>query len=101
MQQATIVVVGTFAQGYERSFKEYSGKVRAFLEAHDATVVRRQLVERTLYGGPTPSLVMLIDFPSKESAGSAFFEKEYLDLIPLRDTIFSDFQMFLANYGEV
>lgn len=71
MPPATIVVVGTFAEGYEKFFIEYSGKVRAFLEAQGATVIRRQLVERTLYGKSTPSLVMLIDFPSKQGAESA------------------------------
>ena len=44
---------------------------------------------------------MTIDFPTKESAETAFFEQEYLDLIPLRDRVFSDFQMFLAQAGEV
>ena len=101
MEKATIVVLGTFAPGYESVFAEYSRKVRAFLESKNAQVIRRQLVERTLYGNLAPSLVMTIDFPTKESAETAFFEPDYLALIPLRDRVFSDFQMFLARSGEV
>ncbi|HXU30028.1 MAG TPA: DUF1330 domain-containing protein [Thermoanaerobaculia bacterium] len=101
MEQATIVVLGTFATGYEAVFAEYSRKVRAFLDSKNAIVIRRQLVERTLYGDLAPSLVMTIDFPTRESAETAFFEPEYLALLPLRDRVFSDFQMFLAKPGEV
>ncbi|MGW1616496.1 DUF1330 domain-containing protein [Streptomyces sp. NPDC002285] len=101
MVESTIVVIGTFREGYEEVFAEYSRKVRDFLESKGGTVVRRQLVERTLYGDTSPSLVMVIDFPSKATAAGAFFEPGYLALIPLRDRVFSDFQMYLAPYGDV
>jgi len=42
---------------------------------------------------------MVIDFPTREVAATAFLEQEYLDIIPLRDRVFSDFHMFLAQYG--
>jgi len=100
-QKATIVVVGRFREGYEKFFADYSQKVRAFLDARGAIVVRRQRVERVLYGDATPDLVMVIDFPEKETAETVFLEPEYLALIPLREKVFADFQMFLANYGEV
>jgi hypothetical protein len=58
--QATIVVVGKFAAGYEKLFVGYSGRIRAFLERQGATVVRRQLVERTLYGNSTPISKMFL-----------------------------------------
>ncbi len=98
---ATIVVLGTFKDGYEADFAEYSQKVRSFLKRQDAVVVRRQLIKRTLSGDTRPSLVMLIDFPSNDSAESCFDKQEYLDLIPLRARVFSDFQMYLAMHGEV
>jgi uncharacterized protein (DUF1330 family) len=101
MQKTTIVVVGTFREGYEQFFAEYSRKVRTFLDARGAIVVRRQRVERVLHGNAAPDLVMLIDFPEKETAETVFLEPEYLVLIPLREKVFSDFQMFLAAYGEV
>ena len=101
MDKATIIVVGTFRAGYEEFFAEYSSRVRAFLELKGATVVRRQLIERTIYGESSPSLFMVIDFPTKDGAKTAFFEQAYLDLIPLRDRIFSDFRMYLAKHGEV
>jgi uncharacterized protein (DUF1330 family) len=101
MPKATIVVTGTFTAEYEKFFADYSSKVKAFLQTKGATVVRRQLIERTLYGDETPSLIMMIDFPAREIAETAFFEQEYLDLISLREKVFSKFQMFLARYGEV
>jgi uncharacterized protein (DUF1330 family) len=99
--QATIVVLGTFREGYQSVFAEYSQKVRAFLDRELAVVVRRQLIEQTLYGSSVPSLVMLIDFPSIALAKVCFDKREYLDLIPLRDRVFVDFQMYLALHGEV
>lgn len=64
-------------------------------------MVRRQRVERRLYGTRTPGLVMLVDFPSREVAAAAFFEQDYLDIIPLREQVFSEFEMFLAALGDV
>jgi len=99
--KATIVVIGTFRNGYQEVFTDYSKRVRRFLDSKGATVVRRQLVQQTPCGNLSPSLVMVIDFPTREVAETAFLERQYLDIIPLRDKVFSDFHMFLAQYGEV
>jgi len=101
MGKSTIVVEGTFREGYEEVFDEYSVRVRAYLERHGGQVVRRQRILRTLYGTQTPSLIMIIDFPSEEIAGRIFFEKDYLDILPLRERVFSDFKMYLAAHGDI
>ena len=101
MSQATIIVEGTFREGYERHFEEYSRIMKAFLAKHQVTTLRRQLIKKTLYGTHAPNLIMVMDFPTEELAESLFFEPEYLDVIPLRDRIFADFRMYLAEYGNV
>jgi uncharacterized protein (DUF1330 family) len=101
LSQATIVVEGTFREGYEDFFEVYSQTVRAYLDRHQGTVIRRQRVKKTLYGAHTPDLIMVIDFPTQEIAETVFFKQEYLDIIPLRDRIFADFRMYLAEYGEI
>jgi len=98
---ATIIVVGRFAAGYEEYFAEYSARVRAFLQSKGAVTVRRQRIEQTLYGSDPADLVMLIDFPARETARDAFFEPAYLELIPLRDKVFSEFRMYVATSGEI
>ncbi|MEA2601201.1 MAG: hypothetical protein QOF89_2193 [Acidobacteriota bacterium] len=101
MSPATIVVEGTFRDGYEQYFEEYSRTVKAFLVKYQGTVIRRQLVKKTLYGTHTPNLIMVIDFPTEELAETLFFKQEYLDILPLRDRIFADFRMYLAEFGEI
>ena len=101
MNQATIIVEGTFREGYEEHFDEYSRIMKTFLARRQGTTLRRQLVKKTLYGTHSPSLIMVIDFPTEGLAETVFFEQEYLDVIPLRDRIFSDFRMYLAEYGNV
>jgi uncharacterized protein (DUF1330 family) len=101
LSQATIVVEGTFRPGYEAVFAEYSRTVRALLDRHQATVVRRQRVRRTLYGPHAPDLIMVIDFPDAEVAERLFLEGEYLEILPLRDRVFADFRMYLAAPGEI
>ncbi|OHV40575.1 MULTISPECIES: DUF1330 domain-containing protein [Pseudofrankia] len=101
MSKATIVVEGSFREGYEAHFAEYSRTVRAYLDKNQGTVIRRQLVKRALYGSHAPDLVMVIDFPAEELAERLFFEPEYLDIIPLRDRIFADFRMYLMEDGEI
>lgn len=92
---------GTFNAGYEKYFDEYSRLIRAFLKKHNAVVIRRQLITKTLYGMKKPNLIMLIDFPDAHIARSVFFESEYLSIVPLRDKIFEDFNMFMAECEEI
>ena len=101
MEKSTIVVEGTFRLGYEEHSDEYSLKVRTYLHKHNAEVIRRQRVQKALYGPANPDLFMVIDFPSGELAERVFFEPEYRALIPLRDKVFADFKMYLAAYGEL
>jgi uncharacterized protein (DUF1330 family) len=99
--KATIIVEGVFRSGYEHYFEEYSALVRRYLEKHGAQVIRRQQVEKVLYGRERPDLVMIIDFPDRALAERIFFEREYLDIIPLRDKVFSRFNMYLASFGNI
>ena len=99
--KATIIVEGAFRPGYEVHFEQYSSLVRRYLEKHGGQVIRRQRVEKTLYGEARPDLVMVIDFPDRTVAERVFFEQEYLDIIPLRDKVFSRFNMYLAGSGNV
>lgn len=101
MEKSTIVVEGTFRRGYEEHFAEYSNKVRAYLSSRGAEVVRRQRITKTLYGSGSADLIMVIDFPGADIAERIFFEPEYLALIPLRDKVFSDFRMYVAQFGEI
>ncbi|MDN5201339.1 DUF1330 domain-containing protein [Fulvivirgaceae bacterium BMA10] len=96
--KATIIVEGTFTEDYQIFFNEYSERVRNFLLKNDAEIIRRQLIEKTLIGEYKPSLVMIIDFPSKKIAETIFQEQEYLDIVPLREKVFKDFRMFLVEY---
>lgn len=99
--KATIIVEGVFRPGYETCFEEYSILVRRYLEKHQAQVIRRQQIEKALYGQERPDLVMVIDFPDRALAERIFFEQEYLDIIPLREKVFSRFNMYLASFGNI
>jgi uncharacterized protein (DUF1330 family) len=99
--KGTIIVEGTFNVGYEEYFKEYSSKIQAFLKQFQTTIIRRQLINETLYGQDKPNLIMLIDFEDKEVARKIFFEEEYISIIPLRDKIFKTFKMYLADFDNV
>jgi len=101
MPRATIIVEGTFCDGYADYFAEYSRTVRAYLEKHGGAVLRRQRVTKLLYGERKPDLVMLIDFPDAQTAEGIFFAPDYLAIIPLRDKVFADFRMYLAAFGEI
>lgn len=99
--KATIIVEGIFQPNYERYFAQYSARVRAYLSRHDGVVVRRQRVTKMLYGKLRPDLVIVIDFADHMVAERIFFAPEYLDIIPLRDKIFSEFSMYLADFGDI
>jgi uncharacterized protein (DUF1330 family) len=98
---ATIIVEGTFAAGYEDHFDAYSQKIRDFLKQFDTTVIRRQLISETIYGENHPNLIMIIDFANHDLARNIFRGDEYLSIIPLRDKVFKDFKMYLAETGTI
>ena len=56
--KATIVVIGTFRNGYQEVFTDYSKRVRRFLDSKGATVIRRQLVQQTLCGNLSPNPIL-------------------------------------------
>ncbi len=99
--KATIIVESVSRPGHETYFQEYSTLVRRYLEKHSGRVIRRQRIEKVLYGQEKPDLVMVIDFPDRALAEGIFFEREYLDIIPLRDRVFSCFNMYLASFGDI
>ncbi len=101
MPMSSIVILGTFKEGYEPHYEEYSRRVSAFLGKRDATVVRSLRIERTLYGQGGPQLIVVIDFPDKDRAAEAFFDPEYLEIVPVRARVFEDFHMYLAKRGEI
>lgn len=74
--------------------------MRTYLDSYGAQVIRRQRVEKCLYGTGSIDLIMVIDFASAELAERIFFLPGYLALIPLRDKVFADFRMYLAD-GEI
>jgi uncharacterized protein (DUF1330 family) len=100
-QKVTIIVEGSFAEGYENYFEEYSATIRNYLAKHGGVVIRRQLIKETLYGQNGPDIIMVIDFDDRNVAKRIFFENEYLQVIPLRDKIFKTFKMYLADTGNV
>jgi uncharacterized protein (DUF1330 family) len=100
-KKATIVVEGTFRLGHEQFFEEYSNKIRTFLKQYQATIIRRQLITEILYGQEMPDLIMLIDFENIDVAKKIFFDKQYAAIIPLRDKVFKDFKMYIAEFGSV
>ncbi|MFC0453357.1 DUF1330 domain-containing protein [Rhodococcus jostii] len=99
--RATVAIQGTFAPGYEQHFDDYSSLMREFLARHGATVVRRQLVEKTIYGRARPDLFMVIDFPDRSVVELLFLQGEYLGIVPLRNKVFAEFEMHVAAHGEV
>jgi hypothetical protein len=55
--KATIIVEGgVFRPGHETYFQEYSTLVRRYLEKHSGRVIRRQRIEKVLYGQEKPDL---------------------------------------------
>jgi uncharacterized protein (DUF1330 family) len=82
----------TFSSVDSRS--QLSGKERR-------AVIRRQRIERSLYGDDKPDRVIVIDLPERDAAETIFFDQEYLDNILLREKVFSRFEMYLAAFGEV
>lgn len=97
----SIIVNGNFHEGYEEYFSIYSEKVSNYLSKHSGVVIRRQKILKSLYGDQPADMFMLIDFPNREIAESIFYAEEYLDIIPLRDKIFKDFNMYLSPSEKI
>jgi uncharacterized protein (DUF1330 family) len=97
----TILVIGKFAQGYADFFEKYSEIIRNYLSQFKMRIIRRQKIDKTIYGDTEADLLMLIDFDDIQVARTAFLNHEYRKLILLRYKVFSKFQMYLARGGTI
>jgi uncharacterized protein (DUF1330 family) len=77
-----------FREDYEEHSADYSLKAGTYLDRDDAEVIRRQRVNRSLYGSETVGLIMIIDCSSMEIAARIFFQPKYLALMLSRDKVF-------------
>lgn len=97
--KAIVVIEATFNPNGMNTpeFKEYSRRSNANGEAHGGVVIGRYQVTENLGDGDTPHLVLVIEYPTKESAERTFTNQEYLDILPLREIAFEQVNIFQTN----
>lgn len=82
----TVIVTAEFNPGGKEmpEFKTYPAKANEIIIAHGGSVTTRYGVEQNAGDGPTPHVILHIEFPSKEKAVEAFSGEAYQSIVPLR-----------------
>jgi len=78
-------------------FKEYSHRSNANGEAHGGIVLHKYQITRNLGSGSTPSILLIIEYPSLEMAKRTFTNEEYLSILPLREVAFKEVKILQTN----
>ena len=95
----TYFVMGEITLKNDDWVVEYVTKVNVFIEKHGGRVLSRSIKVENIEGGrPLPTNVILIEFPSRQSARSFFDDPDYLTLRLLRQAgSNSEFILFPAE----
>ena len=99
MKKYIVIVEATLSkQGTQSNeFKEYSEKATINNTKYGAIVKEKYIISENIAQGLTSSLVIVLEFPSKENAQKAFSNEEYLSLIPLRELAFKELKILMTS----
>ena len=98
MQKYIVIVEATLNdEGTQSSeFKEYSERATENNTKYGGMVKEKYLISKNIGQGTTPSLIILLEFPSKENAQKAFSNEKYLSLISLRELAFKEVKILMS-----
>jgi len=99
MEKYTVVLQGTFNENGMNSpeFAEYSQRSNANGEAFGGVVQAKYMIKENLGQNDAPHFVIIVDYPSEDSAKKAFTSEEYNSIIPLRDVAFKEVKILLTK----
>ena len=94
----TVILEGIFRNGGKTSseFEEYSRRSNANGEAHGGVVIKNYLISENLGQGERPDFILLIEYPSRDSAQKAFTSDEYHRIKSMRNKVFKEVKILLV-----
>jgi len=99
MENYTVILQGIFNKNYLQlpEFEEYIKRQDANREVFGGIVKGKYFIDENLGQNETPSFVIIVDFPSKDAAISAYTNEEYLSIIPLREIAFKEVKILFTK----
>lgn len=99
IETCKVIITAEFNENGDSTpeYQEYSQRSNANGEAHGGIVTERYMIEKNLGDGATPSVVVVIEYPSKEKAIDAFTNSEYKSIIPLRKVAFKEVNILISK----
>jgi len=99
MENYTVIFQGIFNEkGTESAeFVEYVRRQDINREAFGGIIQNKYFIDENLGQNEMPSFVIIVTFPSKDSAIQAFTSIEYLSIIPLRDIAFKEVKILFTK----
>ncbi len=99
LDKRTVILSGEFNEdgASTEEFKEYSAKANLIMEQNGGSVVAKYMVESNMGDGDTPQVVVISEFPSKESAKATFEGDDYQSIIPLRKIVFKAVNILMTK----
>ena len=94
----TVILEGSFRNGGKVSseFEEYSRRSNANGEAHGGVVIKNYLISENLGQGEKPDFILIVEYPSRDSAQKAFTSDEYSRIITMRNKVFKEVKILLV-----
>ena len=101
--KSIVIIEATFNQHgrHTPEFKEYSRRSNANGEAHGGVVLAKYQITENLGDGELPHLLLVIEYPDKESAHETFSNAQYLSLLPLREVAFKQVKIYTTHSLQV
>lgn len=97
-QPCTVVLTGTLKASAETTpeFQEYARRSAANGEANGGKLMGKYTIVENLGQGSTPTVVFVVEYPTRQIAVDVFTNEEYTSIIPLRDMAFEEVKILIS-----
>lgn len=96
MSQVYLIVSGRVADA--EKVEAYKSKAGPIMKKYGGQLPAENLrVSKVLAGAPQPAFLLRIPFPDPDGIEAAFADREYQDIVGLRDSGFGDLSIYIAE----
>ncbi len=97
MEKVFLIIIATINPSEKEALSHYLGQMNLLYELAGAQPVARYNILESLTGNDFPNLVVVMEFPSREAVLKVFESDTYNELLPYRETAFSDVRIHISG----
>lgn len=92
-----VIALVTINDDQPMALATYLAATGPLLEAVGAKIIQRFSVQEAVVGRKPAQSVMIVEYPNRQAVDAVFGSQIYQDIVPIRDTAFSTYNVSVAS----